>query len=331
MKRLLLLPLHLMILTGLSLIAVACTQTPHTLSPVNAVRPAISATAVPTDSPTPLPTPTPVPTLTPLPPVTPFPKGFQQEVAVLQAHDHLFYHGDPKRREIALTFDDGPNIYYTPQILTILRQYRINATFFCMGSLVKRHADLVQQEDGAGHWVGNHSWSHPYLPFLASSKILWQLATTSETIQKAIGRWPIFFRPPYGAYDAKVLTQANRLGLTIVMWNVDPEDWSMPGSNAIISRVLRRAGNGSIILMHDGGGNRAQTVQALPIIIESLLRRGFTFVTLQQMVDHLHRKMHRATTLAHTIGSSAIVLRGYPFSRRRKVVPGSTKRCYYNQ
>ena len=77
--------------------------------------------------------------------------------------------------------------------------------------------------------------------------------------------------------------------------------------------------------MHDGGGNRAQTVQALPIIIKSLLRRGFTFVTLQQMVDHLHRKMHQATTLAHTIGSSAIVLSGYPFSRRRKNVTESTK------
>ena len=175
MKRLLLHPLHVMILTGLALITVACTQTPHTLSSVNTVRPAISARAVPTASPTPLPT----PTLTSPPPVTPFPKGFQQEVAVLQAHDRLIYHGNPTRREIALTFDDGPNAYYTPQILTILRRYRIKATFFCIGSLVERHPDLVQQEYAAGHLVGNHSWSHPYLPFLASSKIFWQLATTS--------------------------------------------------------------------------------------------------------------------------------------------------------
>jgi peptidoglycan/xylan/chitin deacetylase (PgdA/CDA1 family) len=320
MKRLLLYPLHVILLTGLALITVASTQTPHTLSPVNAVRPTISARAVPTASPTPLPTPTPTPP-TPPPPVKPFPWGFQQEVTVLQAHDRLLYYGNPTRREIALTFDDGPNANYTPQILIILRRYRIKATFFCIGSLVKRRPDLVQQEYSAGNLVGNHTWSHPYLPSLASSKILWQLATTSRTIQKAIGRWPIFFRPPYGAYDANVLTQANRLGLTTVMWNVDPDDWSMPGSNAIISRVLSWAGSGSIILMHDGGGNRAQTVQALPIIIESLLRRGFTFVTLQQMVDHLHqlhKKMHQAaqaTTLAHTIGASTIVLSGYPFSR----------------
>ena len=321
MKRLLLHPLHIMILTGLALITVTCAQTPHTLSPVNTVHPAISARAMPTASPTPLPTPTP----TPPPPVTPFPRGYQQEVAVLQAHDRLFYYGNPTRREIALTFDDGPNANYTPQILIILRRYRIKATFFCIGSLVKRRPDLVQQEYSAGNLVGNHTWSHPYLPSLASSKILWQLAVTSRTIQKAIGRWPIFFRPPYGAYDAKVLTQANRLGLTTVMWSVDPDDWSMAGSNAIISRVLSWAGSGSIILMHDGGGNRAQTVQALPIIIESLLRQGFTFVTLQQMVDHLHhlhKKMHQAaaTTLAHTIGASTIVSSGYPFSRRRKNV-----------
>ena len=326
MKRLLLHPLHIMILTGLALITVTCSQIPHTLSSVNTVHPAKSARTVPTASPTSLPTATPVPTPTPLPPVTPFPRGYQQEVAVLQAHDRLFYYGNPTRREIALTFDDGPNANYTPQILIILRRYRIKATFFCIGSLVKRRPDLVQQEYSAGNLVGNHTWSHPYLPSLASSKILWQLSVTSRTIQKAIGRWPIFFRPPYGAYDAKVLTQANRLGLTTVMWNVDPEDWSMPGSNAIISRVLSWAGSGSSILMHDGGGNRAHTVQALPIIIESLLRRGFTFVTLQQMVGHLHhlhKKTHQAaqaTTLAHTIGASTIVLSGYPFSRRRKNV-----------
>jgi peptidoglycan-N-acetylglucosamine deacetylase len=316
MKRLLL--LRIMLPTALALITVACAQTPHTLPPASIVRPAESATAVPTAPPTPLPTPTPVPTLTPPPPATPFPSELQQEIAVLQARDRLFYQGNPGLREIALTFDDGPHAYYTPQILAILRHYRINATFFCVGYLVIRHLDLVQQEYAAGHVVGNHSWSHPYLPSLASSKILWQLAKASEIIQKATGRWPTFFRPPYGAYNAKVLTQANRLGLTIVMWKVDPEDWSMPGSNAIISRVLSRASSGSIILLHDGGGNRSQTVQALPIIIESLLRRGFTFVTLQQMVDHLHKKMHQSTTPAHTINSSAIILKGYPLSRRRK-------------
>ncbi len=299
MKRLRL--LRIMLLTALALITAACAQAPHTLPPASNVRPTEFVTTMPTASPTPLPTPTLTPsppvTPTPSPPVTPFPGELQQEIAVLEAHDRLIYHGNPTLREIALTFDDGPHAYYTPQILAILRHYRINATFFCLGYLVIRHPDLVQQEYAAGPVVGNHSWSHPYLPSLASSKILWQLAKASETIQKALGRWPTFFRPPYGAFDAKVLTQANRLGLTIVMWKVDPEDWSIPGSNAIISRVLSRAGNGSIILLHDGGGNRAQTVQALPIIIESLLRRGFTFVTLQQMVDHLHKKPHWSTAL----------------------------------
>src|SRR6266516_3990146 len=115
MKRLLLHPLHIMILTGLALITVTCTQIPHALSPVNTVHPAISARAVPTASPTPTPTPP--------SPVTPFPRGYQQEVTILQAHDRLVYYGNPTRREIALTFDDGPSANYTPQILIILRRY----------------------------------------------------------------------------------------------------------------------------------------------------------------------------------------------------------------
>jgi peptidoglycan/xylan/chitin deacetylase (PgdA/CDA1 family) len=319
MKRLL--PLRIMILTGLALITAACAQTPHTLPPASNALPTIKVTVVPTVPPTPFPTLTPVPTLTPPPAVTPFPKELQQEIKVLQAQDRFLYRGNPTLSEIALTFDDGPQAYYTPQILAVLRHYGIKATFFCVGYLVKRYPDLVKQEYAAGHLEGNHSWSHPYLPSMASAKILWQLTRTSEAIQKAIGGQPTFFRPPYGAYDTKVLTQANSLGLTIVMWNVDPEDWSMPGSKAIIARVLRHVGKGSIILLHDGGGNRAQTVQALPIIIESLLRRGFKFVTLQQMVDHLHSKKYQSTALAHITSSSAIMLRDYPLSRRRQDWP----------
>jgi peptidoglycan/xylan/chitin deacetylase (PgdA/CDA1 family) len=136
--------------------------------------------------------------------------------------------------------------------------------------------------------VGDHSWSHPQLPLLTPSQILWQMRSTADTIQRVIKVRPTFFRPPYGEYDSQVLTQANRLGLTTVLWNDDPRDWSLPGTTGIISWILSQASNGSIILLHDGGGNRWQTVAALPTLIEGLQREGFTLVTLQQMVDEVH-------------------------------------------
>lgn len=114
-----------------------------------------------------LPPPPPVPTTrqTPLPaspaPITPFPAGLQQEIAVLQAHHRLLSHGMPTRPEVALTFDDGPNPFYTPAVLAILKRYRVHATFFCLGTLVTMYPRLVQQEHAAGHVVGDHSWSHP--------------------------------------------------------------------------------------------------------------------------------------------------------------------------
>ncbi len=256
--------------------------------------PTVVATIRPTPPPPP---PAPTTTRTPLPaspaPITPFPAGLQQEIAVLQAHHRLLFHGMPTRREVALTFDDGPNPFYTPAVLAILKRYRVHATFFCLGTLVALYPQLVQQEHAAGHVVGDHSWSHPQLPLLTPSQILWQMRATADTIQQVIKVRPTFFRPPYGDYDSQVLTQANRLGLTTVLWNDDPRDWSWPGTTGIIYWVLTQASMGSIILLHDGGGNRWQTVAALPTLIESLQREGFTLVTLQQMVDEMHGTLSR--------------------------------------
>lgn len=290
-----LLILVLSVLLGLfSSMALAGASTwgiPHHHSPV--------LTVVATRKPTPSPSPPPPPTTTPTPlpasptPITPFPAGLQQEIAMLQAHHRFLFHGALTRREIALTFDDGPNPFYTPAVLAVLKRYRVQATFFCLGTLVARYPQLVQQEHAAGHVVGDHSWSHPQLPLLTPSQILWQMRSTADTIQQVIKVRPRFFRPPYGDYDSQVLTQANRLGLTTVLWNDDPRDWSWPGTTGIISWVLTQAGNGSIILLHDGGGDRSQTVAALPTIIESLQREGFTLVTLQQMMDEVHGTLTR--------------------------------------
>ena len=157
--------------------------------------------------------------------------------------------GNKALPEIALTFDDGPNPYYTPQILAILQQFGIGATFFDIGYLAKDYPALVQQEYRAGHIVGQHSWSHPDLTRLSASNVRYQLATASDAIQSATGRRPAFFRPPYGSINSTVMQQAKTMNLSTILWNDDPRDWSLPGVNIIIQRAVGQAHDGTIVTM----------------------------------------------------------------------------------
>jgi peptidoglycan/xylan/chitin deacetylase (PgdA/CDA1 family) len=252
-------------------------------------------TVVPTPTlvPTATPTPTPAPTRTPTPfvaqpspePIASLPTTWSQQVNVLQANYRLFYHGNVNLPEVALTFDDGPNPPYTSQILDVLRSYNVKASFFDVGYLVRKYPDLVRQEMAEGHVVGNHTWDHAHLPPLSTSDITREINDTSDELQKVTGTRPTFFRPPYGETDAHTLTIINNLGLTTFMWNVDPADWSRPAPNVVSSKVTNVARNGVIILLHDGGGDRTNTVTALSTIIQKLQARGFRFVTLSQLVD----------------------------------------------
>ena len=185
------------------------------------------------------------------------------------------FNGNTHLPEIALTFDDGPNPFYTPQILAILQRYGVKATFFDVGYLVVDYPNIVRQEYNQGNIVANHSWSHPQLTLLSASAILSQITSTSHAIQVAIGVRPIFFRPPYGAMNRTVLAEALNARETTILWDDTAEDWRLPGVGFIVSKVLRLARDGAIILLHDGGGNRAQTVAALPTIITALKNRGF--------------------------------------------------------
>lgn len=217
-----------------------------------------------------------------------FPTALAHTINVLQTQVPILSRGNPALPEIALTFDDGPNPPYTLRILAILKHFGIKATFFCIGRQVARYPEIVKQEYAAGNTIGDHTWSHPFLTSLSASQIFSQLDLTARILQKTIGVRPLFFRPPYGALNATVLAQANLLKLTTTLWSDDPRDWTLPGTQAIISRVLSVAGNGTIILMHDGGGNRSETVAAQPTIIETLQKRGFRFITLRQLVAELH-------------------------------------------
>lgn len=186
--------------------------------------------------------------------------------------------------EIALTFDDGPYPYYTAQILAILQRYQVHATFFCIGKNVQNYPLLVQQEYEAGHAIGNHTWDHADLTKLSRFGIQREIASASAVIQHTVGFLPTLLRPPYGAITFSVRAQIVQSHLIPVMWSVDTEDWQRPGTNAIIRAALIRAGDGGIILMHDGGGNRLQTVAALPYIIEGLRQRGYELVTVPQLL-----------------------------------------------
>jgi peptidoglycan/xylan/chitin deacetylase (PgdA/CDA1 family) len=186
--------------------------------------------------------------------------------------------------QVALTFDDGPNPPYTGQILGILARYQVPATFFCVGLPASAHpADLARMAD-AGHGLGNHTWSHPFLPDLSRAQLAEQLDRTDEAVSRAAGgHGPGLFRPPYGSRSPDVLRWLGERGTPIVLWDVDPSDWARPGAAVIAGRVLMQARPGTIILMHDGGGDRSQTVAALPLVIEGLLDRGFHFTR----ADHL--------------------------------------------
>lgn len=212
--------------------------------------------------------------------------AMRQEIAHLKRQGRIFSSGNIHLPEIALTFDDGPDPGYTPQILDILHRYDVNATFFCIGRQVTNYPHLVRQVYEAGHVIGNHTYTHPNMARLSTSDVQSQLHQTSNAIHDVIGVRPLFFRPPYGVFSAKVLSQITQLGLTMVLWNDKAEEWAKPGVNFIVRRVVNSS-NGTIILLHDGGEDQSQTIAALPAIIEGLQRRGLRFVTIQQMASNL--------------------------------------------
>lgn len=201
--------------------------------------------------------------------------------------NYPLFNGNTHIPEVALTFDDGPNPYYTPQVLAVLQRYGIKATFFDVGYLVADYPNIVRQEYRQGNIVANHSWSHPVLTSFSAQGIQSQLTSTTNIILATLGARPTFFRPPYGAINNQVLAQARNLHYTTVMWDGSAEDWNLPGVYTIVNKTLYYARDGAILLLHDGGGNRAETVAALPIIISTLKSRGFKFVTIQQLVDDL--------------------------------------------
>jgi len=180
---------------------------------------------------------------------------------------------------VYLTFDDGPS-RYTPAVLNVLKSYNAKATFFLIGSQIRTREATTRRIAREGHSVQDHTWRHPNLKRLSSIEISSQFTRTNRAIRRQGIRQPVCERPPYGAFNDRVRRVSQTLSMRTVIWSLDTNDWRRPGASTIARRVLRRTSNGSIVLMHDGGGNRSQTVTALKTILRTLKARGYRFETL---------------------------------------------------
>jgi len=186
-------------------------------------------------------------------------------------------------RAVALTFDDGPS-RFTRRVLAVLRRLRARATFFVVGELAERRPRAVRAALSAGMAVESHSWSHPYRPpfdRLPRARIRAEIDRPAAVL-RALGRAPSLFRPPGGAFSPYVIEAAGAAGQRVVLWSVDPQDWR-PGvkPRQIVRRVLAAVRPGSIVLLHDGGGDRSATVKALPAIIRGIRRKGLKLVLIE--------------------------------------------------
>jgi cellulose synthase/poly-beta-1,6-N-acetylglucosamine synthase-like glycosyltransferase/peptidoglycan/xylan/chitin deacetylase (PgdA/CDA1 family)/spore germination protein YaaH len=200
------------------------------------------------------------------------------------------------KKKIAITFDDGPDRRWTPKILDILREKDVPATFFVIGVDASQAPDLLKREYAEGHDIGNHTYTHPNFDEISRTQIRWELNLTQRLIESIIGVKSILFRPPFGidhqpeyAEEVAQLPVAQDMGYLIVGQKIDPHDWQlhdgrqMPAKD-LVEAVLRQAEDGNIILFHDGGGDRTQTVEALPQVIDALRNQGFQFVAVPDLI-----------------------------------------------
>ncbi|MFI1356078.1 polysaccharide deacetylase family protein [Streptomyces sp. NPDC020898] len=178
-------------------------------------------------------------------------------------------------RTMVLTFDDGPDPRYTPDILRTLREHDVRAMFFVCGEMAADHKDLLAEMAEDGHVVGNHTWSHPLLTRLTRSAIHSQMERTCEVIEDAYGEPPVWFRAPYGAWNRAAFQLGADLGMEPLAWTVDTLDWMTPGTRTIVDRVERGAAPGVVVLSHDAGGDRSQSVRALRDYLPQLLDSGY--------------------------------------------------------
>ena len=191
---------------------------------------------------------------------------------------------DTGNKKIALTFDDGPHPRYTPQILDILAEYGIKATFFEVGENVIYYPDAARRVAAEGHEIGNHTYTHPHIKNLNEAQLSEETSLCERAIMDITGVKPRLFRPPEGVVDTAVKTWATKNGYSVVLWSVDTRDWAGTSVEEMVKNVDDNVHSGSIILMHDYVSRRSHTIEALKNIIPLLLNKGYEFVTVSELM-----------------------------------------------
>ena len=194
-------------------------------------------------------------------------------------------HAVTSDKVVALTFDDGPDPNYTPRVLEVLRRYSIHATFFAQGRLIAQYPHLVRRAFAEGNCIGNHTYSHPYLTHLDHEAVRAEMQSCEHCLEAKVGIKTALFRPPRGDWNPTVYRQTVHDREHLILWTIALEHHGVPTPQAMAQRVLQRVRPGDIILMHDGAFvSREATVQALPILIEGLQRRGYRCVTVPELL-----------------------------------------------
>ncbi len=207
-----------------------------------------------------------------------------------QIYGRTFIGLAPGSRQLALTFDDGPNDPYTGRLLDVLAKHDVKATFFLIGKFVQQRPDIVRTVVEAGHAIGNHTWDHPNLVFITRAEVRRQLQQTQQAIFDAVGIETKLFRPPFGGRRPASLRTVRALGLHPILWSVTCYDWKAESADEIVAHAERQIRGGDVILLHDGrhramGADRSRSVEATRRILERYLGEGYEFVTIPQMME----------------------------------------------
>jgi peptidoglycan/xylan/chitin deacetylase (PgdA/CDA1 family) len=213
----------------------------------------------------------------------PTPAAEEQAINRVLAYTPAVVEGAHKGNDVALTFDDGPGPY-TPRLVATLNALHVHATFFAIGEMERYFSDGTRLELRSGDAVENHTETHPMLASMSPHEQREQMLNQMLRIELLGGSRPRLFRPPYGSFDTTTFRELGALHLLTILWSTDTQDFRLPGVQAIVHSALAGAHPGAIILMHDGGGDRSETIAALPAIVRGLRRRGLRPVTVPQLL-----------------------------------------------
>jgi peptidoglycan-N-acetylglucosamine deacetylase len=199
---------------------------------------------------------------------------------------HVFWDIPVEEKLVAFTFDDGPDPTYTPQILDALKKYKAKATFFVIGEEAERYPEIVKRQAAEGHEIGNHTYRHHFRDGYSPAMLKKELAKNSEIIESLTGTSPTLFRPIAGYYDKEIVDTAIKGGYNVILWSWHQEtrDWSRPGAAKITQNVISDTRPGDVIIFHDAGGDRSQTVKAVEDILEILYKNGYQCTTVSDLL-----------------------------------------------